>query len=92
MVSICVYALPTTSGNAPDRQSLWDHLPDLDWLTGQLLDSLWRYVVVVQQYRLSQRCWVVFLQELLPHSSHTRLSTVMHQEEPRAPLHQSDRL
>lgn len=84
MAPMCLYALPTTSGNAPDRQSLWDLLPDLDWLISQLLDSLWCYVVVVQQHTMSQRCWVAFIQDLLPHSSHMRLSAVMHQEKPRA--------
>lgn len=74
MASMCLYALPTTSGNAPDRQSLWDLLPDLDWLISQLLDSLWCYVVVVQQFTMSQRCWVAFIQDLLQHSSHMRLA------------------
>lgn len=84
MASMCLYALPTTSGNAPDRQSLWDLLPDLDWLISQLQDSLWCYVVVVQQYTVSQRGRVAFVQDLLPHSRHMRLNAVMHQEEPRA--------
>lgn len=83
MASMCLYALPTTSGNAPDRRSLGDFLSDLDWFISQFLDSLWCYVVVVQQYMISQGCWIVFIiQELLPPSSHMRLSAVVRRRNP----------
>lgn len=83
MASMCLFALPRTSGNALDRRSLGDFLSDLDWFISQFLDSLWCYVVVVQQYTMSQRCWIVFIiQELLPPSSHTRLSSVMRRRNP----------
>ena len=44
VASTCLYALPTTSGHAPDDTTdglLRDLLPDLDQGIGQLLDSLW---------------------------------------------------
>lgn len=37
---MCLFALPTTSGNAPDRRSLGNFLSDLDWFISQFLHSL----------------------------------------------------
>lgn len=53
--------------------------------TGSSVSSctVWCYVGVLQQYTMSQRCWIVFIiQELLPLSSHMRLSTVMRRRNP----------
>ena len=50
MASTCLFALPTTSGHAPDETTdvlLRDLLPDLDQGISQLLDSLWCNVVLV---------------------------------------------
>ena len=44
VASTCLYALPTTSGHAPEEMTdvlLRDLLPDLDQGISQLLDSLW---------------------------------------------------
>ena len=49
MAPTCLYALPTTSGHALDETAdgvLGDLLPDLDQGISELLDSLWRYLVV----------------------------------------------
>ena len=47
MAPTCLYALPATSGHAPDETVdgvLGDLLPDLDQGISELLDSLWCYL------------------------------------------------
>lgn len=49
MTPVCLYALLTTSGHAPDKSAdgvLGDFLPDLGQGISELLDSLWRYLQV----------------------------------------------
>ena len=47
MAPVCLYALPTTSGHAPDESAdgvMGDLFPDLDQGISELLDSLWQYL------------------------------------------------
>ena len=53
VASTCLYALPTTSGHAPDETTdglLRDLLPDLDQGIGQLLDSLWCDITLADEH------------------------------------------
>lgn len=61
MLLRCLYALPTTSGHAPDEAAdgaLGDLLPYLEQGISQLMDSLWQYLAASDSLIHIPSCWI----------------------------------